>query len=113
MPSPLIVLVLISCTVRTDPVNLNYVADLVKKKRDAPINEFDISHDSSSKTWYVQGSGLQRFVQMTNWRYGSCCSLILSSFTFLFIAFYQAPFLPISFGLAPLWKHVLVVACWP
>ncbi|KAK4379990.1 hypothetical protein RND71_001852 [Anisodus tanguticus] len=55
--------------VRTDTVNLNYVADLVKKKRNAPINEFEISHDSSSKTWYVQGSGLHRFVQMTNWRY--------------------------------------------
>ncbi|KAK4372558.1 hypothetical protein RND71_007942 [Anisodus tanguticus] len=55
--------------VRTETVNLNYVADLVKKKRNAPINEFEISHDSSSKTWYVQGSGLQRFVQMTNWRY--------------------------------------------
>ncbi|KAL3380300.1 hypothetical protein AABB24_000768 [Solanum stoloniferum] len=55
--------------VRRDPVNLNYVADMVKKQRNAPINEFEISHDSSSKTWYVQGLGLQRFVQMTNWRY--------------------------------------------
>ncbi|WMV10182.1 hypothetical protein MTR67_003567 [Solanum verrucosum] len=54
---------------RRDPVNLNYVADMVKKQRNAPINEFEISHDSSSKTWYVQGLGLQRFVQMTNWRY--------------------------------------------
>lgn len=55
--------------VRRDPVNLNHVADMVKKQRNAPINKFEISHDSSSKTWYVQGSGLQRFVQMTNWRY--------------------------------------------
>ncbi|MCE3215682.1 hypothetical protein HAX54_003185 [Datura stramonium] len=55
--------------VRMDPVNLNYVADMVKKQRNSPINEFEISHDSSSRTWYVQGSGLQRFVQMTNWRY--------------------------------------------
>ncbi|CAN4113584.1 unnamed protein product [Withania somnifera] len=55
--------------VRRDAVNLNHVADMVKKKRNAPINEFEISHDSSSRTWYVQGSGLQRFVQMTNWRY--------------------------------------------
>ncbi|XP_049407273.1 GTP-binding protein OBGC, chloroplastic [Solanum stenotomum] len=55
--------------VRRDPVNLNYVAEMVKKQRNAPINEFEISHDSSSKTWYVQGLGLQRFVQMTNWRY--------------------------------------------
>ncbi|XP_015162167.1 GTP-binding protein OBGC, chloroplastic isoform X2 [Solanum tuberosum] len=53
--------------VRRDPVNLNYVSDMVKKQRNAPINEFEISHDSSSKTWYVQGLGLQRFVQMTNW----------------------------------------------
>ncbi|XP_031274384.1 GTP-binding protein OBGC, chloroplastic [Pistacia vera] len=51
------------------PVNLNHVADMVQKQRSAAINEFDISHDSSSNTWHVVGSGLQRFVQMTNWRY--------------------------------------------
>lgn len=101
----------ISCTVRRDSVNLNYVADMVKKQRNAPINEFEISHDSSSKTWYVQGLGLQRFVQMTNWRYGSVCSLILSLPSCL-LPFIKCLFLLFPFGLASLWKHILVVACW-
>ncbi|KAK2992014.1 hypothetical protein RJ640_014875 [Escallonia rubra] len=50
-------------------VNLNHVADMVRKQRTAPINDFEISHDTSSNTWHVVGSGLQRFVQMTNWKY--------------------------------------------
>ncbi|KAE8076733.1 hypothetical protein FH972_015363 [Carpinus fangiana] len=49
--------------------NLNHVADMVHKQRSASINEFEIFHDSSSNTWRVIGSGLERFVQMTNWRY--------------------------------------------
>ncbi|TQD80044.1 hypothetical protein C1H46_034417 [Malus baccata] len=52
-----------------DPVNLNHVAEMVRKQQTASINEFEITHDSSSNTWHVVGSGLQRFVQMTNWRY--------------------------------------------
>ncbi|KAL0414698.1 UNVERIFIED_CONTAM: GTP-binding protein OBGC, chloroplastic [Sesamum radiatum] len=52
-----------------DPTDLNYVADMMQKQRAAPISEFEISHDSSTKTWHVMGAGLQRFVQMTNWRY--------------------------------------------
>ncbi|XP_059632701.1 GTP-binding protein OBGC, chloroplastic isoform X2 [Cornus florida] len=55
-----------------DPGNLNHVAEMVQKQRTAPINEFEISHDSSSSTWHVVGSGLQRFVQMTNWRWRWC-----------------------------------------
>lgn len=51
------------------PLDLNYVADMMKKQREAPINEFEISHESSTNTWHVEGVGLQRFVQMTNWRY--------------------------------------------
>lgn len=51
------------------PANLNHVADMMQKQRKAPIDEFEISHDSSTKTWHVVGAGLQRFVQMTNWRY--------------------------------------------
>ncbi|KAK0608265.1 hypothetical protein LWI29_028078 [Acer saccharum] len=51
------------------PVDMNHVADKVHKQRSASINEFEISHDSSSSTWHVVGPGLQRFVQMTNWRY--------------------------------------------
>ncbi|KAK1430812.1 hypothetical protein QVD17_13847 [Tagetes erecta] len=52
-----------------DPVHFSHVAEMVKKQRTAPINEFSISHDSSSNTWHIEGAGLQRFVQMTNWRY--------------------------------------------
>ncbi|XP_060959985.1 GTP-binding protein OBGC, chloroplastic [Cannabis sativa] len=52
-----------------DAVDLNHVATTVRKQRTASINEFEISHDSSTNTWHVVGSGLQRFVQMTNWRY--------------------------------------------
>lgn len=52
-----------------DPANLNCIADMVRRQRTASINEFEISRDSSTNTWYVMGAGLQRFVQMTNWRY--------------------------------------------
>ncbi|GKF68341.1 hypothetical protein Tco_0198020, partial [Tanacetum coccineum] len=51
-----------------DPVQLSHVAEMVKKQRTAPINDFEISHDSSSDTWHIEGAGLQRFVQMTNWK---------------------------------------------
>ncbi|KAL3648863.1 hypothetical protein CASFOL_005266 [Castilleja foliolosa] len=57
------------CMLDLDPEDLNYVGDMMKKQRSAPINEFEISHDSGTNTWQVVGSGLQRFVQMTNWRY--------------------------------------------
>lgn len=53
----------------TNVVNLNHVADMVQKQRAAPISEFQISHEPSTNTWLVIGSGLERFVQMTNWRY--------------------------------------------
>ncbi|GMH29298.1 hypothetical protein Nepgr_031141 [Nepenthes gracilis] len=53
----------------TDRVNMNHVADKIQKERSASINEFEITHDSSSNSWLVVGSGLQRFIQMTNWRY--------------------------------------------
>ncbi|KAK7245694.1 hypothetical protein RIF29_40543 [Crotalaria pallida] len=52
-----------------DMVDLNHVADAVLKQRNASINEFEIFHNSESNIWHVVGSGLQRFVQMTNWRY--------------------------------------------
>lgn len=55
------------------PVNLNHVAEDLKKKRAAPINEFEITHDRNSNTWLVVGDGLERFVQMTNWRYINVC----------------------------------------
>ena len=63
------------------PANLNHVAESIKKKRAVPINEFDITHDVSSNTWFIIGEGLERFVQMTNWRYAKlvrCASLSLS-----------------------------------
>lgn len=50
------------------PENLNYVADALQKEKNAPLSEFEISHDDTSSTWYVEGSGLHRFIQMTNWR---------------------------------------------
>ncbi|KAK7331344.1 hypothetical protein VNO77_25566 [Canavalia gladiata] len=52
-----------------DMVNLNHVADAVQKQRNASISDFEIFHDSDSNVWHVVGSGLQRFIQMTNWRY--------------------------------------------
>ncbi|GKU85515.1 hypothetical protein SLEP1_g183 [Rubroshorea leprosula] len=51
------------------PEDLNHVADMIHKQCSASIDEFEIIHDSSSNTWHVIGAGLQRFVQMTNWRY--------------------------------------------
>ncbi|KAL8142816.1 hypothetical protein V2J09_015848 [Rumex salicifolius] len=54
---------------RSDPVNLNYVAEMVSERRKASISEFEITHESSTKTWVVDGPGLERFIQMTNWRY--------------------------------------------
>ncbi|XP_028783840.1 GTP-binding protein OBGC, chloroplastic [Neltuma alba] len=50
-------------------VNLNHVAQAVEKERSAPISDFEVFHDSSTNIWHVVGSGLQRFSQMTNWRY--------------------------------------------
>lgn len=59
----------------THPINLNHVADMVQRQRRAPINDFEISYDNASKTWQVVGAGLQRFVQMTNWRWAMNFSL--------------------------------------
>ncbi|WOK96002.1 hypothetical protein Cni_G04709 [Canna indica] len=53
----------------TGPLNLNHVADTIQKQRSSSMNEFEIFHDSSSSTWHVDGAGLRRFVQMTNWQY--------------------------------------------
>ncbi|CAL9759992.1 unnamed protein product [Musa acuminata subsp. burmannicoides] len=53
----------------TGPLNLNHVADTIQKQRSSSMNEFEIFYDSSSNTWHVDGAGLQRFVQMTNWQY--------------------------------------------
>lgn len=52
-----------------DPIQFSHVAEMVKKQRTAPINEFEITHDNTSDTWHIEGAGLQRFVQMTNWKY--------------------------------------------
>ncbi|CAM8911866.1 unnamed protein product [Rhodiola kirilowii] len=52
-----------------DEGNLNRVADMLQKQRKASINEFKILHDAATSTWTVTGNGLERFVQMTNWRY--------------------------------------------
>ncbi|CAJ2658609.1 unnamed protein product [Trifolium pratense] len=52
-----------------DMVNISHVARTLQKQRNASIGDFEIFHDSDSNAWNVVGSGLQRFVQMTNWRY--------------------------------------------
>lgn len=52
-----------------DMVDMNHIAHAVQKQRSASISDFEIFHDSSSNVWSVVGSGLHRFVQMTNWRY--------------------------------------------
>ncbi|KAJ0979749.1 hypothetical protein J5N97_015223 [Dioscorea zingiberensis] len=52
-----------------DLANLNHVADTVRKQRSVSMSEFEIIHESNSNTWLVIGAGIQRFVQMTNWRY--------------------------------------------
>lgn len=49
--------------------NLDHVAKRISKERRAAINEFEIFRDSGTRAWHVVGAGLQRFVQMTNWRY--------------------------------------------
>jgi hypothetical protein len=49
-------------------VNISHVARALQKQRSASIGDFEIFRDSDSNAWNVVGSGLQRFVQMTNWR---------------------------------------------
>lgn len=93
----------------TDPADLNYVADMMKKQRSAPIKEFDISQDVNNNTWHVTGSGLQRFVQMTNWR----CILNASILFFLLsissvIVVYQIYFCVIS-SIYPLSQSMKVI----
>ncbi|KAH7279733.1 hypothetical protein KP509_37G033700 [Ceratopteris richardii] len=43
--------------------------EMIRQQRSAPISEFEISRDRDSKIWEVRGSGLERFIQMTNWEY--------------------------------------------
>ncbi|CAK9198642.1 unnamed protein product [Sphagnum jensenii] len=45
------------------------VGQVVKKMRDAPIEQFTVTCDKHTRTWQVDGAGLQRFTQMTNWEY--------------------------------------------
>lgn len=69
-----------------DPKDMNHVADMVQKQRSSSISEFEITRDGSCSTWYVNGAGLQRFVQMTNWRYVNnsyLCLLVLLTFSSL------------------------------
>lgn len=49
--------------------DLNDISDVVMKKRNAPLKDFDITYDNETKTWNVHGAGLERFTQMTNWEY--------------------------------------------
>ena len=43
------------------------VGEVVKKIRDAPIEQYTISCDKHTRIWEVKGAGLDRFTQMTNW----------------------------------------------
>ncbi|KAG0501104.1 hypothetical protein HPP92_001176 [Vanilla planifolia] len=52
-----------------DYENLNHVAEAIEKQRRVSLSDFEIFHDNNSDTWHVNGAGIQRFVQMTNWRY--------------------------------------------
>lgn len=64
------------------PRNLDYIADMMQKQRAAPISEFEVSHDSDTNTWHVVGAGLQRFVQMTNWRSKTITAIKIHVFVF-------------------------------
>ena len=50
-------------------MDLNHVAERIQKQRSASMSEFDVHRDDSTNTWFVVGTGIQRFVQMTNWQY--------------------------------------------
>jgi len=43
------------------------VAALVQQARRAALTEFEIEVDSHTRTFFVTGEGLLRFLQMTNW----------------------------------------------
>ncbi|KAL2614237.1 hypothetical protein R1flu_025929 [Riccia fluitans] len=45
------------------------VAEMVRKQRSSPIEEFTIVADKHTRSWQVNGAGLERFTQMTNWEY--------------------------------------------
>ncbi|KAL3698933.1 hypothetical protein R1sor_016955 [Riccia sorocarpa] len=45
------------------------IADIVRKQRSSRIEEFTIVADKHTRTWQVNGAGLERFTQMTNWEY--------------------------------------------
>lgn len=49
--------------------DLKDISDVVMKKRNAPLKDFDITYDNETKSWNVHGAGLERFTQMTNWEY--------------------------------------------
>lgn len=45
------------------------IGEMVRRQRSAPIEQFEIFYYGETKTWKVQGIGLERFTQMTNWEY--------------------------------------------
>ncbi|KAH9328685.1 hypothetical protein KI387_000793, partial [Taxus chinensis] len=48
---------------------INNIADMITKKRSAPLDDYKITYDNERNAWSVDGDGLQRFTQMTNWEY--------------------------------------------
>lgn len=49
--------------------DLKDISDVVMKTRNAPLKDFDITYDNETGAWNVDGAGLERFTQMTNWEY--------------------------------------------
>eukprot|EP00246_Nothoceros_aenigmaticus_P016626 TRINITY_DN7722_c0_g1_i2.p1 TRINITY_DN7722_c0_g1~~TRINITY_DN7722_c0_g1_i2.p1 ORF type:complete len:652 (-),score=147.08 TRINITY_DN7722_c0_g1_i2:329-2113(-) len=49
--------------------NVRSVGDMVRRQRSAPIEDFTVSCDKHTRTWQIDGAGLRRFTQMTNWEY--------------------------------------------
>jgi len=58
--------------------DLKDISDVVMKTRNAPLKDFDITYDNETGAWNVDGAGLERFTQMTNWEYVSDILLCLS-----------------------------------
>eukprot|EP00897_Mesotaenium_endlicherianum_P009653 jgi/Mesen1/8716/ME000052S08144 len=45
------------------------VGEMIQMRRAVPLEEFKVDVDRHTRTFYIQGEGLERFIQMTNWEY--------------------------------------------
>ena len=48
------------------------VGEVIRRKQNDPIEEFEIFGDLDSSDCRVEGIGLKRFMQMTNWELVFC-----------------------------------------